>query len=149
MSHANDGNEGEGIGRAEGPPPNFADADVPMTAASPARHQSPARHPARQPVSSHKRRASDRRAAKSLPDVEAQGRADAVVVPIIGTLLGLMAIGAVGLILASRRKSQSLALLAALNAAPAKWLHDAVIAEHRLASDLNERISRARRQYGI
>ncbi len=107
------------------------------------------------PANMRRRGAPNRRRARSSADAKAEtslptrGRADAVVVPIVGTLLGLMAIGAVGLILASRRKSQSLALQAALYAAPAKWLHGAVSAEHRLASDLNERISRARRQYGI
>jgi hypothetical protein len=107
------------------------------------------------PANKRRRAVPNRRRARSSAVAEAEtalparGRADAVVVPIIGTLLGLMAIGAVGLILASRRKSRSAGLLAALNAAPAKWLHDAVSAEHRLASDLNERISRARRQYGV
>ncbi len=111
-----------------------------------------------QRVSDARRRdASSRRGAKRLPDetgrtaVPTRGQADAIVMPILGTLVGLMAIGALGFILISRKKSKSRAALmfAALGATPARWVDGAAKAEHRLVSDLSGRAGRIRRSYGI
>jgi hypothetical protein len=87
---------------------------------------------------------------ENLP-TETRGRADAIIVPILGTVVGLMALGALGLILVSQKRSQtrSAALLAALSAASAHWAEGARHAEHGVASDLSGRVNRIRRRYGI
>jgi hypothetical protein len=154
MSQTSVGDESDGDGPASGPPPHRVDADMPVTAARSGTDQLPPRHPDRQRVAANTRGATARRSAKSLTaDAERlaseRGRADEIVVPIVAVLLGLLAIGAIGLILASRRKSRAATLIAALSTAPARWLQGGIRTEQRLASDLNERISRARRQYGI
>ena len=89
----------------------------------------------------------DHRAGDAVPT---RGRADAMVAPVLGTLLGLMALGAVGLVLMSRRHSRAQqSLLAGLRESPVQWLQGVADAENHLVSDLSGRVSRLRRRFGF
>ena len=79
-----------------------------------------------------------------------RGRADAIIVPILGSLLGLMVLGAIGVVLLSRRNSRTRqSALAAFGQRPARWLHEVAEAKRHLASNLAGRVAVLRRRYEI
>jgi hypothetical protein len=160
MSNSSDHDEGASSGPVEAPPLPHAGRVSPSAGApeTTPNEQAPDESPVRHRTlhgSETKRGGGVRRPARAssnsdaVASVAARGGADAIVVPMLGSLLGLMAIGAVGLILISRRKSRASSTFAALSRMQGQWLHGAAAAEHRLATDLSGRVSRIRRQYDI
>ncbi len=148
-----DNSGGNREGDAEAPAAPLVDATVPGGDRHSAQKHQAAADTSSRFAAERRVRARAMPLADDVPHVPAvtRGQADAIIVPIIGTFVGLMAIAAVGLVLMSRKRSKSRAafVMAALGAAPARWVEGAATAEHRVASDLSGRLSRFRRGYGI
>jgi len=125
------------------------DRDAPQEATTPpsvrTRHQSSrskVRHnaPKDRLVSSH----------RSSAPIQERGRADAVIVPIFGALAGLVAITAVGVLLATRRKAKEHRLpWSHVHDLPEQLRKEIAAAERYVGSAFATFISRNRRKYGL